>query len=132
MSKEVVCHKNTASSIVTHNHHSPVTPIVVKTSTMHEPYLDYMNDPVEQVHSFWAPLMQYVDTTQSSLLLHFPTLPISGGTPHDRDGLRPTNNTIENRERRQAITVWQSLETTNRHLMNHPPIVELAVKMNTC
>jgi hypothetical protein len=120
MSKEVLRIENTAStsggaaiSNIDHQNNR-MNPTTVETTINHPDTV-----PVQQVFSFWAPLMQYNDAVQSSLLLHYPTFSTVGGA-HVRDG--HFNN--ENLTIRRA-TAWQSLDTRNQHFVNHPPIVEL-------
>ena len=126
MSKEVLVQQEENTNSHNNNindNNNPMTPIAVgRTGTIiHDESDDETFVPVKQVFSFWAPLMQYDDANQSSLLLHYPTFtPIVGGTPNVPNGLH--NN--ENHTIRQA-TAWQSLDATNHHFVNHPPIVEL-------
>lgn len=83
---------------------------------------------VQQVFSFWAPLIHYNDTIRSSLQLHYPPVTSSdmdGIQRHDVEGQQqwPNNNNDNNNSTNR--TAWQSVDTANVDLVNHPPIAEL-------
>jgi hypothetical protein len=123
MSKEVPVQRNEnitnrSGSVTTGQNHNnyPMTANLGGTTMVHHPDTeDETIGPVEQEFSFWAPLMQYNDSIRSSLLLHYPPVapPVVDGTP-DWQPNRTNSNT----------TAWQSLNNTNLHFVNHPPILE--------
>ena len=104
MSKEVLVQENTANTggdaaLVLHHNEN-------------------LTRPVQQIFSFWAPLMQYNASLESSLLLHYPTF--STTTAVAEADILPVPPPPQ-----RPFTAWQSLTTTNQHFLNHPPIVEL-------
>ena len=127
MSKEV--EGNTTAFTDQDCHNATTTIAGITEATTMVPSTDIPDDPplpVQQIYSFWAPLMQYNnnnDSMHSSLLLHYPTFSTTALDPTITSttvpGERPPH------QQQQRTTAWQSLDTTNRNLLNHPPIVEL-------
>jgi hypothetical protein len=95
------------------NNNYPMIPTAVGMSDASDEVLS----PVQQEFSFWAPLTQYTDSIRSLLLLQFPPVSpvMDDGTRREDETPHPLNHN----------TAWQSLNNTNLHLVNHPPIVEL-------
>lgn len=133
MSKEVLSHESATNEVgdstFTDQNTNPTNPRTTNEATMilHSTHQQNNQSPsVQQMYSFWAPLMQYNnsndddnDSNQSSLLLHYPNYSSTTMAP------TTTASTVEQPPHQRPTTAWQSLSTTNRNLLNNPPIVEL-------